>query len=66
MVNKRSKQLAADQEIAAMAKGPMLDAPAVPTLANLEVVVMENGEVLCLGKSIGYVSKLGRFLTRKI
>jgi hypothetical protein len=31
--------------------------------ATLEVVVMPNGEVICDGKSIGYVKTLGKYLT---
>ena len=37
------------------------------TLAQLECVVMPNGEILCAGKSIGFVEgkhALGKFLTR--
>jgi hypothetical protein len=29
------------------------------TICSLEVLVMPNGEILCLGQSLGYVSKLG-------
>lgn len=35
------------------------------TPASLDVVVMPNGEIICYGKSIGWVSELGRFLTPK-
>lgn len=35
------------------------------TLANLEVLVMPNGEILCLGFTVGWVNKLGRMLTPK-
>ena len=37
--------------------------PDTITPAHLEVIVMPNGEVLCLGKTIGWVNTLGRFLT---
>lgn len=43
----------------------MTTSPENPTLADLEVVVMPNGEILCAGKSIGYLSKLGRFVTER-
>lgn len=39
--------------------------PTAITLANLEVIVMPNGEVMCLGKRIGWVKKLGHYLTPK-
>jgi hypothetical protein len=39
--------------------------PDMPTLYNLEVVVMPNGEVLSCGKSLGWVSKFGTALTKK-
>lgn len=35
------------------------------TVCNLEVLVMPNGEVLCLGKSIGFVEELGKYLILK-
>jgi len=34
-------------------------------LCNLEVIVMPNGEILCLGKSIGFIKTLGKYLTIK-
>lgn len=43
----------------------VMDTPAVPTLAYLEVVVMPNGEVLCLGKTVGWISAVGGFLSPK-
>lgn len=43
----------------------MTKAPGVITVCNLEVIVMPNGEVLCLGKTVGWVSELGRFLEAK-
>ncbi|HQR42035.1 MAG TPA: hypothetical protein PLX97_05110 [Gemmatales bacterium] len=33
------------------------------TLAQLEVVVMPNGEVLCLGKTVGWFDELHEYLT---
>jgi hypothetical protein len=33
------------------------------TLCNLQVVVMPTGEIICAGKTIGYVSQIGEFLT---
>ena len=44
----------------------MKEAPTEITLCNLEVVVMPNGEVICLGTTIGWVHKLGEYLTPKI
>lgn len=35
-------------------------------IKNLEVLVMDNGEVLCQGKTIGWVDKLGKYLSPKI
>ena len=32
-------------------------------LAKLEVLVMPNGEILCMGTTIGYVKNLGKYLT---
>ena len=43
----------------------MTKPPANITVCTLEVVVMPNGEVLCLGKTVGWVSALGRFLVEK-
>ncbi|KKT20040.1 MAG: hypothetical protein UW07_C0019G0012 [Candidatus Nomurabacteria bacterium GW2011_GWF2_43_8] len=40
-------------------------APEEITVANLEVVVLPNGEVICLGKTVGWVDRLGKFLTPK-
>lgn len=33
------------------------------TVCALEVIVMPNGEVICLGKTIGWVKTLGPYLT---
>lgn len=41
----------------------MMDVPAQITVARLLVVVMPTGEVICDGKSLGWVKDLGRFLT---
>lgn len=38
-------------------------APSDITVARLEVVVMPNGEVICAGKTIGWVESLGKYLT---
>jgi hypothetical protein len=35
------------------------------TVALLEVVVMPNGEIICDGKTVGWVDKLGKYLTKK-
>ena len=35
----------------------------LPTLGDLEVLVMPNGEVLCLGRTIGWVKNLGLLIT---
>ena len=34
-------------------------------VCNLEVVLMPNGEVICLGKTVGWLDKLGKYLTKK-
>lgn len=33
------------------------------SLAKLEVLVMPNGEIICLGKTMGWVKDLGKRLT---
>lgn len=40
-------------------------APDKITLCSLEVVVMPQGEIICLGKSIGFVREFGKYLTEK-
>ena len=35
------------------------------TLCNLEVVLMPNGEVICLGKTVGWFASLRDYLTPK-
>lgn len=37
----------------------MKEAPNEMTLADLDVLVMPNGEILCNGISLGYVDQLG-------
>ena len=37
--------------------------PKKMTVCNLEVLVMPQGEIICLGKTIGWVKELGKFLT---
>ncbi len=32
-------------------------------LAKLAVVVMPNGEIICLGNTVGWVDKLGKYLS---
>ena len=41
----------------------MINPPKEITLCNLEVIVMLNGEIICLGKTIGWVKDLGKYLT---
>ncbi len=41
----------------------MTDNPRQMTLAKLEVLVMENGEILCSGKRVGFVKDLGKYLS---
>lgn len=41
----------------------MLKQPEEITLAKLEVLIMPNGEVMCLGGSIGWFDKLGKYLS---
>jgi len=41
----------------------MMKTPKDITIASLEVLVMPNGEVLCEGKTIGWVQTLGKYLT---
>jgi hypothetical protein len=38
-------------------------APKAITVCNLEVVVMPNGEVICSGKTLGWIKTLGPYLT---
>jgi len=41
----------------------MMKTPKKITRAKLDVIVMPNGEVLCIGNTIGWVATLGKFLT---
>lgn len=41
----------------------MMTKPHAITIAQLEVLVMPNGEVLCAGRSLGWVGQLGKYLT---
>lgn len=43
----------------------MKEAPSEITPATLDVVVMPNGEVICLGKTVGWIKQLGKYLTPK-
>lgn len=36
--------------------------PDYPMIMHLEVAVMPNGEIICLGKKVGMVAKLGEML----
>lgn len=38
-------------------------APKEITPCTLDVVVMPNGEVICVGKTVGWVKDLGKYLT---
>ena len=39
--------------------------PDEPTTCTLEVLVMPNGEILCYGRTIGWLNDLGRYLDVK-
>lgn len=44
----------------------MTKAPAVITPAQLDVVVMPNGEIICNGKTVGWITGkegIGKFVT---
>lgn len=43
---------------------PLTQAPKDITVCYLQVVVMPNGEIICLGKTVGWVKELGRYLTK--
>lgn len=32
-------------------------------VVNLECILMPNGEIMCLGKSIGWFDELGKYLS---
>jgi len=38
--------------------------PEEMTLAKLDVLVMPNGEILCEGKTLGWVDSLGKHLSQ--
>ena len=42
-----------------------MDKPDVMTIVNVEALVMPNGEVICLGKTIGWWDKLKDYITEK-
>jgi len=42
-----------------------METPKTITVARLEVVVMPNGEILCAGKTVGWMHTLGKYVTRK-
>ena len=46
-------------------KDKMEKVPEQITLCNLEVVLMPNGEVICLGKTVGWFKNLKNYLTKK-
>ena len=43
----------------------MIKTPELPTVCKLEVLVMPNGEVICLGKTIGWVTELAKYLFKE-
>ena len=36
------------------------------TVCHLEVVVMPNGEIICLGKTVGWFETHKKYLTQKV
>jgi hypothetical protein len=40
----------------------MKECPENIQLCKLQVVCMPNGEILCLGKTIGWFDKIGKYL----
>lgn len=42
----------------------MNTAPKEMTICNLEVLVMPQGEILCRGKTVGWLKDLGKYLTK--
>lgn len=42
-----------------------METPKEITICNLEVVVMPNGEIISLGKSIGFMKDFGAYVTKK-
>ena len=43
----------------------MKNKPDKITVANLEVLVMPNGEIICKGKTVGWFDYLKEFLSEK-
>lgn len=43
----------------------MIEIPQAITLCNLEVILMPNGEIICLGKTLGWFDKLESHLSVK-
>lgn len=43
----------------------MMKTPKEITPALLDCLVMPNGEVICLGRTIGWTTELGKMLTPK-
>lgn len=41
----------------------MNENPDTIMIAKLEVVVMPNGEIICLGKTVGFVDQLGKYIS---
>ena len=41
----------------------MTKAPKQITACHLECIVMPNGEVICNGRSLGWIKELGKYLT---
>jgi hypothetical protein len=41
----------------------MNEPPKEITVCHLEVLVMPNGEIICAGRSLGWVKTLGKYLT---
>ena len=37
--------------------------PDVPEVRHLEVVLMPNGEIICMGKSLGWYDKMGEYIS---
>jgi hypothetical protein len=36
-----------------------------PMICNLEVLLMPNGEIICLGKTLGWFKEFKEFITKK-
>lgn len=41
----------------------MNKAPEKMTVMHLEVLVMPNGEIICMGDSVGWIERIGKFLS---